>query len=174
MVGLIENEISDRSINTLYERKYLSPEAGEEIHLHQVVVRSRKEADKARELILGGEPFGDVARRMSVDVSAVKGGDLGYLTREVMDPIMARVAYGLSPGDFSPPVQSRFGWHLLMVTERRTKAPPPLDEVRNELREELLQMVVDQEIEGLRSTSRIKRYDLPSSADLDRATIASQ
>ncbi|TNE39151.1 MAG: peptidylprolyl isomerase [Alphaproteobacteria bacterium] len=174
MVELIEDQISNKSINTLYEKKYLSPDAVQEVHLNQIVVRDREDADKARSAIDGGEEFGDVARRLSVDVSAVRGGDLGYKTRDQMDETMARVAFGLDVNVVSPPVQSRFGWHLLMVSERRTKEPPPIEEVREALREELLQSVVDREVTELRKKASIKRFDLPSLSDLDSASIASQ
>ncbi|TNE57050.1 MAG: peptidylprolyl isomerase [Alphaproteobacteria bacterium] len=174
MVELIEDQISNKSINTLYEKKYLSPDAVQEVHLNQIVVRDRADADKALSAIEGGEDFGDVARRLSVDVSAVRGGDLGFKTREQMDETMARVAFGLDVNEVSPPVQSRFGWHLLMVSERRTKEPPPLEEVRADLREELLQTVVDREVGLLREKASIKRFELPSLSDLDSTSIAAQ
>jgi peptidyl-prolyl cis-trans isomerase C len=174
MVDLIETEVSDRSINSLYEKKYLSPEAGEEIHLHQILVRAESVAVATRQSIVAGEDFGDAARRVSVDVSAVRGGDLGFLTRDVLMQEIVQVAFGLELDEVSLPIKTRLGWHLIRITSRRTKAPPPLVDVREDLRRELLLLVVDREIEDLRGGARIKRYELPSTADLDRETIASQ
>lgn len=82
----------------------------------------RARADSARQEILGGAPFADVARRESGDsASAVKGGDLGEWTKGSMDPAFDSAAFNLPIGKVSQPVLSQFGFHLIEITSRKGK-----------------------------------------------------
>jgi peptidyl-prolyl cis-trans isomerase D len=85
-----------------------------------VAVRAR--ADSARQEILAGAPFADVARRESSDsASAAKGGDLGEWTKGAMDPAFDSAAFSLPLRTVSRPVLSQFGFHLIEVTSRQGK-----------------------------------------------------
>ena len=82
------------------------------------MVRAR--ADSARQEILGGAPFADVARRESGDsTSAAKGGDLGEWTKGSMDRAFDSAAFALPIGKVSQPVLSQFGFHLIEITSRK-------------------------------------------------------
>lgn len=59
--------------------------------------------------------FEEVARAVSQDGAAEQGGDLGWNRRGVMVPEFDRVMFMLNPGIVSPPVETRFGWHLIRV-----------------------------------------------------------
>jgi peptidyl-prolyl cis-trans isomerase D len=77
-------------------------------------------ADSARQEILGGAPFADVARRESADSgSAARGGDLGEWTRGAMDPAFDAAAAVLPLKTLSRPVLSQFGYHLIEITARK-------------------------------------------------------
>ncbi len=84
------------------------------------LVRTR--ADSARQEILGGAPFAEVARRESSDsATAVKGGELGEWTRGSMDPAFDSAAFSLPLRTVSRPVLSQFGFHLIEITSRKGK-----------------------------------------------------
>jgi peptidyl-prolyl cis-trans isomerase D len=85
-------------------------------------VATRARADSARQEILGGAPFADVARRESADsTSAVKGGELGEWTRGAMDPAFDSAAFAVPLRTVSRPVLSQFGFHLIEITSRKGK-----------------------------------------------------
>ena len=174
MVELIEGRITDKQVNTLYEEVYLAPEALREVRLQQILVRTEPEAKAAYEVLESGVSFEDVARQVSIDASAVKGGELGFLTRDRVVGEVAARAFLMEVGEVSRPIKSRFGFHIIKLLEKREKAPPPIDSVRESLRLELVQMIMDAELDKLRGRSRVERYDLPSATELDRAVIASQ
>lgn len=69
----------------------------------------------------GGADFGELAKVHSADLSAAKGGDLGWLNPGDTVPEFERTMDGLKPGEVSKPIQSPFGWHLIQVLERRTQ-----------------------------------------------------
>lgn len=80
---------------------------------------ARNRLIQLKERIENGASFEDLAKLHSDDLSASKGGDLGWLNPGDTVPEFERTMDGLKPGDVSAPVQSPFGWHLIQVLERR-------------------------------------------------------
>lgn len=72
-----------------------------------------------RERIDNGADFAELARLHSTDLSAAKGGDLGWVSPGDTVPDFERAMNQLKPGEVSQPVRSPFGWHLIQVLERR-------------------------------------------------------
>lgn len=73
-----------------------------------------------RDRVINGEDFETLARTFSDDPSArTNGGDLGYFTVMQMVYPFEEAAYGLKTGELSTPVRTRFGYHLIRVTDRR-------------------------------------------------------
>lgn len=72
-----------------------------------------------RDRIVNGEDFAKLAKLHSDDLSAAKGGDLGWLSPGDTVPQFERAMDALKPGETSEPIRSPFGWHLIQVLERR-------------------------------------------------------
>lgn len=72
-----------------------------------------------RERIANGDDFEKLARLHSDDLSAGKGGDLGWLSPGDTVPQFEKAMDALKAGEVSEPVRSPFGWHLIQVLERR-------------------------------------------------------
>jgi peptidyl-prolyl cis-trans isomerase SurA len=76
---------------------------------------------EAREQVQSGENFGELAKLLSDDPgSANSGGDMGWRGPGTFVPEFEEVANNLELGVISEPFQSRFGWHILEVVDRRT------------------------------------------------------
>jgi peptidyl-prolyl cis-trans isomerase SurA len=84
----------------------------------------RRLLDLRERVVKGGQDFGQLARLHSVDSTATRGGDLGWLYPGDTVPEFDREMALLKPGEVSPPVQSPSGWHLVQVLERRTDESP--------------------------------------------------
>ncbi|NDE34156.1 MAG: molecular chaperone SurA [Gammaproteobacteria bacterium] len=81
---------------------------------------AKKKLDAIRTRIEAGDDFGDLARGNSDDKgSAVKGGDLGFVSPGALVPEFEQAMIALDPHHLSQPVQSQFGWHLIEVLERQ-------------------------------------------------------
>ena len=87
---------------------------------------ARRRLIALKERIDNGADFAELARLHSNDLSAAKGGDLGWIYAGDTVPEFERTMDALKPGQVSEPVQSSFGWHLIEVIERR------VDEVSDE------------------------------------------
>ena len=95
-------------------------------------------ADKALARLKAGEDFAKVAREMSQGPSASEGGELGWLRRGTVQPEVEKVAFALQPGEISGLIRTPPGIQLLKVEERRGGGARPLEEVKEEVRDRLV------------------------------------
>lgn len=100
----------------------------EQTHARHILIKtselvSESEAKRRlvglKERITHGTEFAELARLHSNDLSAAKGGDLGWLSPGDTVPEFERAMNSLKPGEVGEPVKSPFGWHLIQVIERR-------------------------------------------------------
>lgn len=82
------------------------------------LARQRLEQVRQR-LVNGGAKFDEMARQYSQDSTAPQGGDLGWVNPGETVPTFEAAMNLLQPGQISQPVQTPFGWHLILVEERR-------------------------------------------------------
>lgn len=119
----------------------------EAVFLQTIITDSREKADEARQRLLKGTPFPEVARQYSVDaVSRERGGDVGWLNRP--DPIRTAIpgippevyerAFATKAGEVSEPFQTGGRWVLLKVRERREARFQPYESVKPLIRDRLL------------------------------------
>jgi len=84
-----------------------------------------------RERIIAGDEFADVARLESADPgSAAQGGDLGWSSVGSFPPDFEAMVEQLSPGEISVPFRSDFGWHIVLLEDRKER--DTTDEVKRE------------------------------------------
>lgn len=82
--------------------------------------RVRTELGRLRERIVNGEKFSMLATLYSQDPgSATKGGELGFFSRGEMVSEFESAAFALKPGEVSPIVETKFGFHIIQLIERR-------------------------------------------------------
>src|SRR5690606_35121686 len=81
---------------------------------------AKQRLEDARERLLAGEAFGELAKLLSDDPgSANDGGELGWRGPGEFVPEFEQVAESMEIGEISEPFRTRFGWHILQVTDRR-------------------------------------------------------
>lgn len=126
-------EVGAEEIQKRFERQ---PGEFDVTCLRHILVEDEAKAAEVRSRLAAGEDFAAVARSESKDPgSASEGGDLGCLSGADLasfDPDFLRGLQGLPTGQVSEPVRTRFGFHLVQVTERRAKS---LEEATGEIRQ---------------------------------------
>jgi len=80
---------------------------------------AKRKIDALKERLDNGAEFSELARLHSNDLSASKGGDLGWLNQGDTVPEFEKAMDALPLNKISAPVRSPFGWHLIQVLERR-------------------------------------------------------
>jgi peptidyl-prolyl cis-trans isomerase C len=100
--------------------------------------------------------FGDQAAKLSTCPSKADGGDLNWFPRSgsMVEPF-AEAAFALKPGQMSEPVQTPFGYHLILVTGRKPGAATKFEDVKEEVREIYCQRLRDNLVAQLRPTAKI-------------------
>jgi peptidyl-prolyl cis-trans isomerase C len=135
-----------------------------------ILVATEAEARAAQEAIAGGRDFGELAREISTDGAARQGGDLGWFGPGAMIPEFEEVVRNLEPGQVSDPLQTRFGWHLVRLADRRIATVPPLERVREELIEELRREAMADLIGALRAATEVSDLSAGIDPALSRRT----
>ncbi|RIK98027.1 MAG: molecular chaperone SurA [Burkholderiales bacterium] len=118
----------------------------------------------------GAGDFAELARQYSMDGSAGRGGDLGWVYPGDTVPEFERAMNALSPGQLSDPVRTPFGVHLIQVVERRTNESSP-DRLRQQARQALRERRIEENYEDWLRQLRDRTY---VEYKLDRYAMAAQ
>ena len=133
--------LTDAAIKARYDRDYANKPGEEEVDAAHILVADE---DKAKTIIKqapGRRRLRQARRREQHDPSAKQNnGDLGFFKKTDMLPEFSDAAFALKPGEITPtPVHTRFGWHVIKLISRRTAPAPTLDQVRDDVRQQLIQ-----------------------------------
>ncbi|MDE1174794.1 MAG: peptidylprolyl isomerase [Parvibaculaceae bacterium] len=155
-IELMKSRITDADAKAYYDKQISEAKPQEEVHAEHILVGTKEEAEKAIAEITAGKSFEDVAKEVSKDGSAAKGGDLGWFTKDQMVPAFADAAFSLKPGTLSGPVQSEFGWHVIKVLETRDKPKPTFEQMKPQIIQTLAQQEGQKLMEEMRQKSKVE------------------
>ena len=120
---------------------------------------------EVRQAVVSGKAdFATVARQMSQDGSAQQGGDLGWANPGMFVPEFEQVMNRLRPGQVAEPLVSRFGVHLIEVTDRRNAPMTDQEQrtmARNALREKKLDEAYATWVEDIRGRAYVEMREPP-------------
>ena len=129
-----------------------------EYHARHILVASKEAAEAAIKKIKGGAKFEDVAKAESTDSSKANGGDLGWFTLTRMAKPFGDAVKGLKKGEMTAtPVQTQFGWHVIKLEDTRETAPPPFDQVKQQVTNGVVQKKLQAYVETLKKTAKIEK-----------------
>lgn len=168
LVAGIKDATTDAEIQKAYDAKYKDLAPSTEYHAAHILVDSEEKAKTLLKEIQDGAKFADVAKANSLDSSSANGGDLGWFGTGVMVKPFEEAVLGAKVGEVVGPVKSDFGWHLILVTETRDKAAPPLEEVKPQIAAELQQAAIDSFIKSKMDGAKVERPDVSA---IDPAVI---
>jgi parvulin-like peptidyl-prolyl isomerase len=90
----------------------------EEVRASHILVKTLEEAQDIKKQIENGEKdFELAAAEYSLCPSGARGGDLGFFGKGMMVKPFEDAAFSLEKGKVSDPVETNFGWHLILVTD---------------------------------------------------------
>ncbi len=167
-------EVNEEEVRRFYEEnqdKFTTPEQVRASHILIRVApgasdeekdRARRKVAELRERALKGEDFAELARKNSEDPgSAANGGDLGFFTRDRMVKPFADAAFALKTGEISDVVETRFGYHVIKVTDRKEATRHGFDDVKEQIQGYLEARALDRairaKVDELRKAAQIQK-----------------
>ncbi|MFO1423719.1 MAG: peptidylprolyl isomerase [Candidatus Competibacteraceae bacterium] len=153
---LSTNTPSEEAIKKEYDTAVAAMK-GKEYKASHILVDSE---DKAKEIIAElkkGGNFAELAKTKSSDSSAANGGDLGWFTSSMMVPPFSEAVAKLEKGKYSEqPVQTPFGWHVILLEDVRDATPPSMEELKPQIAQMLQSRMVNDYLEKLKSGAKIE------------------
>ena len=164
--------VQDAEVDTFYKQNIDRFKQGDTVHASHIYLavppnaepaeknQKRAAASELLKQLRGGADFAKVARENSNDATAANGGDLGFFAKGDMPPDFEKVAFDLKPGTMSGVVELQTGLHIIKVYERRGPRTAPLAEVRENVKQFLLdgqrQTKLDQLLGQIKAKSKIQ------------------
>ncbi|MCX4146126.1 peptidylprolyl isomerase [Paraburkholderia madseniana] len=151
------NTPTDAEVTARYNA-LIKDAGGKEYHLHHILVDNEQQAKDLIAKIKAGANFEDLAKQFSKDPGSGKnGGDLDWSDPKAYVPEFADAATHLQKGQMTDtPVHTQFGWHIIRVDDVRNIAPPPLEQVRPQIVQQIQQEKLQAFEEGLRKNAKIQ------------------
>lgn len=161
----IARKVTQEMLQKRYEERLKSMPPEEEVHARHILVSTEDEAKALIEELKKGGSFEKLAKEKSTDkASGAEGGDLGWFKKTDMVKEFADAAFALKKGELTQaPVKSQFGYHVILVEDRRQAPPPAFEELANQLREELARETVTTMLDQLRANAKIEKFNIDGS-----------
>ena len=148
-------EPKDEELKKLYEER-VGKEKRTEYKARHILVKTEEEAKKLIAELDGGADFADLAKEKSLGPTGKGGGDLGWFGAGQMVPPFTEAVAAMKPGTHSSkPVQTQFGWHVILLEESRESDPPSLDDVKGELTTLMQQETLAKYVASLRESAKL-------------------
>jgi peptidyl-prolyl cis-trans isomerase C len=166
---LIESNTSDEALQKAYD-DYVATIPSKEYKARHILLAKKEEAEATIKALKAGKKFEKLAEK-SLDQSP--GGDLGWSNPDNYVPEFAAALKALEPGKFSQePVQTQFGWHVILLEAMRESKLPGMDEMRSQLQRMANNKMIEKHIEELRNAAAIdiKGKDQAEPAATETAT----
>ncbi|MEE4376283.1 MAG: peptidylprolyl isomerase [Candidatus Competibacteraceae bacterium] len=153
---LREQQPSEEDFNKEIER-LSSTLTQKEYKVRHILVDSEDKAKAVIEELKGGADFSETAKTQSSDNSATDGGQLEWFTVDIMPEPFGNAVTTLSKGNFTEqPVQTQFGWHIILLDDMRDGAPPSAQELNQRVVREMQDRIMNEHLEKLRSAATIE------------------
>ncbi len=162
LVSVSEQEIKDylskpenkKAIETTYTENFSKYNKPEEVKARHILIKGadEKSLQKIKEIRskVNVGNFSQVANKETQDTSGQSnGGDLGWFAKGRMVPEFEKVAFEMKLGEISEPVKTEFGYHLILVEDKKAQETKPMDAVKSELALMELQKTKAQDLDKL-------------------------
>jgi peptidyl-prolyl cis-trans isomerase C len=146
--GMGTPDINDADVLEFYEKSKARYETPEQVKASHILIKpddsptadpntadadARAKAEELLEQVKQGADFAQLAMENSACPSSSKGGDLGFGQRRSWVGPFADAAFAMQPGEISDVVKTRFGYHIIKITERKEADLTPLDEAKDDI-----------------------------------------
>lgn len=152
----LNERITPETLEAEYKARYLEGPPTTQYKARHILVPDEADAKEIVDLARAeGADFAEIAKERSKGPSAPVGGDLGWFEDGQMVPEFQVAAFALKPGEISDPVQTQFGWHVILLEDTRDRPAPPLESVREEIVGEMSRDITEAVVAALRDSGEV-------------------
>jgi peptidyl-prolyl cis-trans isomerase C len=161
---------SEQEAKAYYDQNRSQYAVPESVHLHHILLKTEDDAKKAMDRVVKkGEKFADVASQVSICPSKARGGNLDWLPKGSLVKEIEDVAFTMKNGEIKGPVQSKFGYHILLLEDKKPAQESSYDQVKDYIIEQLKfqkqQEQYEKLAESLRKKMNVQVLSAPASED---------
>ncbi len=130
-------EVSDEQMQAEYQSQLaLYPPL--DYKARHILVETQGAATEIISQLNNGGNFEELAKEKSTGPTGPNGGDLDWFSPTQMVPEFSRAVAALEDGQFTnEPIQTQFGWHVILREDSRESTPPPFDSTTEEIRQKI-------------------------------------
>ncbi|HET7671033.1 MAG TPA: peptidylprolyl isomerase [Burkholderiales bacterium] len=150
--------VSDADVQKEYDR-FKTRTGDKEYRARHILVDSEDEAKSLVAQLKKGAKFADLANKHSKDPGNKEqnGGELDWSVPSAYDRGFADALVKLEKGRFTEtPVQSRYGYHVILLEDVRPVRFPPLAELKPRIQQQITQTRVEEMVRGLRAKAKVE------------------
>jgi peptidyl-prolyl cis-trans isomerase C len=152
--------VSDTAVQAEYNRDYANKPGPAQVEARHILVQTQAQAVAIIKQLDKGADFATLAKKDSIDPGASNGGELGWFSQDEMVPAFAQAAFALKPGHYTEtPVQTQFGWHVILSEGKRTAPTPALADVADQIKQKLANAAGEKAISDARAQATVVVYD---------------
>lgn len=151
----ITNIVTDSKLKEFYnknKKNYVENKA----KASHILVETEEEANNIIQKLNAGENFAELAKKLSIGPSSKDGGNLGWFSKDTMVGEFSTAVFSLKAGEFTKkPVKTQFGWHVILLDEKVENTPSLFEDVKEEIKQEVMQIEVEKYLEQIISKAEI-------------------
>lgn len=160
METVVLQAVTDEALQAAYDARFKDAASQTEYSAAHILVNTVEEAEALKAKLAEGADFGELATVSSIDNgSGALGGELGWFGLGMMVKPFEDAVVAAKVGEVTGPVQSEFGFHLILVRETRNAENPTLDQLRDELATEIENAVIQSLVDSLTAAAAVTRSD---------------
>lgn len=157
-----EVNITDDQVSAYFAENVDTYSTPERIRASHILVETREEAEQVMADLKDGADFAELASEVSTDPgSAAKGGDLDWFSRGAMVAPFEEAAFALQVGELSDIVETDYGFHIILLTDRQEASVPELADIFDQVRSDLeSEIVYERAVEWYSGTLAAAEFDI--------------
>lgn len=157
---ITDAQVTDDAIQAAYDAQFADFQGEDEFNASHILVATEEEAKEIKAQLDDGADFAELAKEKSTGPSGPNGGALGWFGKGQMVPEFEQAVIGLEKGQVSDPVQTQFGWHVVILNDKRKSEAPEFAAVRDELAQSVRQEAIQAKIDELTQAGNVERPEV--------------
>jgi peptidyl-prolyl cis-trans isomerase C len=156
--NLVKSAITENKIQDAYNKLTQEYKNLYEYKVSHILVSTEKEASSIKKRLSNGENFIELAKEFSQDTNKEDGGSLDYFSKGQMVEPFEKAVFKMKINEISNPVATDFGYHIIMLEDKRKATEPSLEDLKPKIIDELTGQFIQKYIEKIKNKNKVEFF----------------